>query len=175
MRMRITFSLAFAILAAHTTARSAEPFTVTVPGQGWTIAFESPALQNYKGQSNDKAFQFQAMSEAGFNLSIFVEEAGAKEGGHAACADKYWPLAKRNPMIDQDSAKKTTTENFVKVAYNIKAGEGANAKIVANVNYYFAFQGKWIDVHVSRYPSAADDAEILANFEKSLTYKITKP
>jgi hypothetical protein len=175
MRMRVTFSLVFAVLLVQTSARSAEPFTVTVPGQGWTIAFESPSLQNYKGQSNDKAFQFQAMGEGGFNLSIFVEEAGAKEGGHAACADNYWPLAKRNPMIDQESAKTTKTDNFVRVAYNIKAGDGANVKIVANINYYFAFQGKWIDVHISRYPSTAADADILASFEKSLTYKITKP
>ncbi len=167
--MRLSFALA-AVMFISLPSRSAEPFTVTIPGQGWTIVFESPSLQNFKGQSNDKAFQFQANGEGGLNLSIFVEDPSNKDAGHAACADYYWPLAKRNPMIDQDSVKTTKLDNFVKVTYNVKAG----AKTAANVNYYFAFQGKWIDVHISRFPSSEDDAKILAAFEKSLIYKAAK-
>jgi len=167
--MRPTLIAILTFVLAHSAAHSAEPFTVTVPGQGWTISFESPSLQNYKGQSNEKAFQFQSLG-MGFSLSIFVEDPNNAQPGHAACADYYWPLAKRNPLIVQESVKTTKMDNFVKVTYNAKAGD----KTVPNVNYYFAFQGKWIDVHVSRFPSAADDAEVFARFEKTLAYKLTK-
>jgi hypothetical protein len=40
-----------------------------------------------------------------------------------------------------------------------------------NINYYFAFRGKWIDVHVSVIQPTPADAAILDAFEASLDYR----
>jgi hypothetical protein len=127
----------------------------------------------FLGQSNGKDFSFRATSgESGFNLSLFVEEPKKKnQATHEACFNHYWPLAKQNPLIEEDSVKTEKTDNYVKVSYDLTVGKDETSP---HVNYYFVFKDRWIDVHVSRFPSAADDKEIFAAFEKSLTYKTTK-
>lgn len=159
-----------AIAATQLATRADEPFTLTIPGQGWTVDFESPPLKQFQGESKGKTFVFRATEEKAFNLSLFVEEPKNSETGHEACFNYYWPRSKRNPMIDQKSVKIEKTPKYVKVTYQILAGD-SNA---ANANFYFAFQGRWIDLHVSRYPAAAGDDEKLAAFEKSIAYEVTK-
>jgi hypothetical protein len=171
--MRTAVIAVFSIAALATTfevAAADEPFTLTIPTQGWTIAFASPPLRDYQGEAKDKSFVFRATEEKNFNLSVFVEQPKNKDATHEACFNYYWPLAKRNPMIDQGSVKVEKGEKFVKVTYLIKAGPAT----ASNANFYFAFQGRWIDVHASYYPSAADDEQKLAAFEKSLSYEVTK-
>ena len=73
-------------------------------------------------------------------------------------------------MIDQDSVKVEKSEKFVKVTYKVTAGDTSGI----NVNYYFAFQDHWIDLHISRFPPGPDDAEKFAAFEKSLVYEKIK-
>ena len=68
------------------------------------------------------------------------------------------------------SVKIDKLERFVKVTYKVTVGDTAGI----NVNYYFAFQDRWIDLHVSRFPAAPDDAEKFAAFEKSLVYETIK-
>jgi hypothetical protein len=168
--MLIALTTLAAVPVTHRPIRGDEPYTITIPGQGWTIAFESPPLREFQGESKGNTFVFQATERKAFNLSLFVEEPKNEEKGHEACFNYYWPKAKRNPMIDQASAKVEKTDKFVKMTYRIKADEVS----ALNVNYYFAFQGRWIDVHVSRYPAAADDEQRLAAFEKSLVYEVIK-
>ena len=152
----------------------AEPFRLTVPNQGWFLTFESPPLINYLGQTKGKNFQFRAVGETGFNVSMFVEEPKAKADGHEACFNYYWPLAKRNPMVDQKTVKVTKTDRYVKVSYSIKVRDGDKEVASPHVNYYFAFQDRWMDVHTSRYPPGKDDDDVLGMFEKSISYRALK-
>lgn len=172
--MRFGFAvLAYVVVQAFAAGSgiAVETFTVTVPDQAWTMEFEAPPLMNYLGQSQGDAFNFRAVSQDGFNLSIFVEKPKQPTLTHEACYEFYWPLAKRNPQIDQDSVKMTKAANFVKVSYQMDMGNKTKGP---HVNYYFAFQGRWIDVHVSRFPPGDDDDRLLAAFEKSLTYQVAK-
>jgi hypothetical protein len=148
-----------------------EPFNVTVAGQGWGIAFQSPPLARYAGRKNGKDFEFRAAGETGFNLSVFVEAPKGADDTHEACYQHYWPLAKRNPMIDQDSVKVVKSDDYVQVAYEIVVGEGDKALRVRNVNYYFAYKGRWTDVHVSLFPPKETDEGILQQFSESLKYQ----
>jgi len=161
-------------LALSHLAVGAEPFNLTIPGQGWFIAFESPSLSNFVGQTNGKSSQFRAIGETGFNVTIYVEEPKGKSESHESCFNYYWPLAKRNPTIDQPSVKVMKTDRFVKVSYVSKVAEGNKETATSNVNYYFRFKGRWVDVHVSRYPPRKDDDEVLAAFEKSISYRTSK-
>jgi hypothetical protein len=155
------------LVASEQHALADEPYTITIPGQGWYVSFESPPLRQFQGETRGKDFAFQATEKKAFNLSMFVEEPKEDDGTHEDCYDHYWPLAKRNPLIDQDSVKVEKGDKFVKVTYQVNAGNVNSL----NANYYFAFHGRWIDLHVSFFPSAADDKDKLAAFEKSLVYQ----
>jgi hypothetical protein len=165
----VALSIASAFLAAD--LPQMEPNSVTVPGQGWAIAFKSPPLVQYAGSREDKNFEFRAAGEKGFNLSIYVEKPQGDGDSHEACFKHYWPLAKRNPMIDQASVKVTKGDNYVRVAYEIRAGNQQKKLQVRNVNYYFAYKDRWTDVHVSLFPPKETDEQLLEQFEQSLRYK----
>lgn len=42
-----------------------------------------------------------------------------------------------------------------------------------HINYYFIFQGKWMDLHVSMVNPTPEDLAFLATLEKSLRYEKT--
>lgn len=154
----------------HQAMLADEPFTITIPGQGWSVAFEAPPLSQFQGQSHGKTFIFQGTEPKAFNVSMFVEEAKSKDSTNESCFKYYWPLAKRNPLIDQQSVKKETLPKFIKVTYLVRAHEST----AFDVNYYFAFQGCWVDLHASWFPAATDADQKLAAFEKSIAYEMGK-
>ena len=156
-------------------AAEAEPFIVTIPGQGWTITMDVPPLANIAGQSKANNFQFRATSgENGFNVSIFVEQPQGREKTHEAVFNHYWPMAKQNPLIDASSIKVTKTAKFVKVAYRFDLGQTDKDAKNRQVNYYFYFKDRWIDVHISKMPLADVDDKLFDAFEKALAYVSTK-
>ena len=171
--MRTKFIAAISVLVIAISCQSIladELYTLTIPGQGWSVAFAAPPLLEFQGQSNGKSFVYQAADRKAFNLSLFVEEPKNSQTGHEACFNYYWPKSKRNPMIDQATVKIEKMPKFVKVMYRIKAEEST----ALNANYYFAFHDRWIDLHVSLFPPAPDNEQKLAAFEKSIVYEITK-
>src|SRR3954470_3055413 len=105
MRIKFVLSLLFAALGAmFATNASAEPDTVTIPGKGWTVSFDAPPFKAFRGQTQGEDFVFEANTgKTGFNLSLFVEKPKNKEEGNDAVYNTYWPMAKRNPLIDQKS------------------------------------------------------------------------
>jgi hypothetical protein len=106
-----------------------------------------------------------------FNLSLYVERPGcAGESTHKANFECFWPKAKRNPMIDQASVKTTTTSDYIKVEYDIKAPFQGKTITLRNINFLFAYQGKWMDLHVSIIEPTASDLSLLKTFEDSLSY-----
>jgi hypothetical protein len=153
----------------------AEPFVVTVPGQGWAITMDVPPLANFAGQSKGNNFQFRSTSgENGFNVSIFVEQPQGREKTHEAVFNHYWPMAKQNPLIDASSIQVTKTAKFVKVAYRFDLGQADKDTKNRQVNYYFFFKDRWIDVHISKMPLAESDDKLFDAFEKALAYDSTK-
>ena len=145
-----------------------EPVAVTVPSKGWRIEFEAPPLLEFSGVRRGEAFQYRAAGERSFILSIFVEPPKGKGDRHTDCFEHYWPLAKKNPTVDQQSIKVTKTDDYVKVTYTANVNVAGKQSKIANANYYFAHEGRWIDVHASIYPPSDDEAETLGQFEKSL-------
>jgi hypothetical protein len=170
MRLNKWFCTAVFAVLIMTSAADAEPLTLTIPGTGWYIAFDAPSLTKFQGQAAESGFQYQAASASGFNISIFVEEKGGEDSGNKACSDFYWPLAKRNPMIDQSTVTTRTEKDFVVVSYRVR-GEQKGVKFdIPNVNLYFEYQGKWVDVHISKYPFEDADQQVLDDFVNSLRY-----
>jgi hypothetical protein len=146
----------------------AEPFALPISKLGWTIKMDAPAFTEKKSEEIEGDFVFRATSER-FNISIFVEP--GKIGGNKECYQYYWPLASKNPRISKPTITASNTDKFYRVAYDIELkGPAGSAVTQKNVNYYFAYEGKWVDVHISIINPTKEDDVVIATFDKELSY-----
>ncbi|MES2569391.1 MAG: hypothetical protein V4710_04975 [Verrucomicrobiota bacterium] len=143
----------------------AEPVTIPIPKQGWNILLDAPQFTGKQGQQHGPDYVYRANSGR-FNLSIFVEPQ-AKPGGNKECREFYWTQANRNPLISQPTVRISNTDKFHRVEYDIVAGPQVTQK---NVNYYFMFDGKWVDVHISILNPTKEDEAVIGSFNKGLSY-----
>ena len=135
---------------------------IPVSGQNWKVRILDPGLGPLQQESDAGQFTCRSSSAAGFNLSLFVERPANTGTRHGDVFEHYWPQSRQNPLIDQDSIKIERNPKFVKVSYRIGP--------MPNVNYYFAYKGRWADLHISKLPFAKEDEKLLASFEQSLSY-----
>ncbi len=145
-----------------------EAFVVSIPREKWNIRMTVPALREYKGTSQPEQFRFTANGEGGFNASIFVEDAAGKPATHEACYESIWADLSKVPILDGDSVKVTKHKDFVEVAYELKVKD----ERMPHRNFFFAFEGKWVDVHVSVFPKTKQAEEELAKFGNNLKYSM---
>jgi len=135
---------------------------IDVPNRGWKIHLLNPRLRGLQQQCESNRFTCSSRADSGFNLSLFVEKPGGAGTQHADVFDYYWPKASKNPLIDEATVKVEKKDKFVKVTYS--------AARMRNVNYYFAFRDRWVDVHISKLPFAQEDEKLFAAFDKTLSY-----
>jgi hypothetical protein len=64
--------------------------------------------------------------------------------------------------IDAQSVKVEKKDKFTKISYT--------AQGQPNANYFFAYQGQWVDIHVSKGSSDPGDQNMLAQFDNDLAY-----
>jgi hypothetical protein len=140
-----------------------------IPGRGWSLAITAPALGRIEEENRGRNYSFRANAER-FNLSLFVEQPQGA-WAHRECYEFYWAQAKRNPMIDQSSVKMTATPRFYRVEYDIKTALGNGAEVLRNVNYYFVFEGSWVDLHISMMDPSAADLRVIERFDAGLQYQ----
>ncbi len=151
----------------------AAPTTVAIPGQGWQVSFDAPPLAERKEADHPEQYMF--FGTAGrFNVSIYVEPPGCNRGAtHADFIDCFWPRASRNPVIVRESIRKTCTDAYCRIGYDIKAPWNGRLSRQANIHFLFAYQGRWTDVQVSVVEPTDDDLKLLELFETSLAYGVT--
>ena len=147
----------------------AAEIVITVISQGWQISFDGPTLVKESPSYEGGGFQYKANSGR-FNVSVFVEKPAKPTGSNQDCYSHYWPMASRNPMIVASSVKHTSSKTFERVQYTIP-GEYQGARFTqANVNYFFAYKGKWMDVHISIIEPKGDDVQLLQQLDNTLAY-----
>ena len=147
----------------------AENVEVNIPGEGWRISFDAPALSQKQEARRGGDYAFKATSDR-FNISLFVEQPQGKGDTHRDCYRFYWPQVSRNPMIAKDTAVTSDAAKYVRVQYDIVAELKGQPIRQRNVNYYIAYRGKWIDVHISIIEPTQEDAKIFAAFDTGLSY-----
>ena len=147
----------------------AENMEVIIPDEGWRISFDAPPLSQKQDARRGGDYVFKATSDR-FNLSLFVEQPQGKGNAHKDCYRFYWPQASRNPMIAKDTMVTSDTAKYVRVQYDIVAELDGQPIRQRNVNYYIAYRGKWIDVHISIIEPTEEDAKIYTAFDTSLSY-----
>ena len=166
MRPGIT-ALLFCMLGCS--SLRAETWIIPVVGKGWQITFNGPvpAMESLQPDAQGLAYRANA---GRFNLSAFVEAPAGSGGDSKACRDHIWAKASQNPMIQKDSVKQWSTPACECVEYQI-AGEMQGEKFTqANINCYFAHQGRWVDVHASFISPTEADQTLLQELAKSLAY-----
>ncbi len=76
----------------------------------------------------------------------------------------------RNPRIAKDTVQSTETPKYVRVQYDITVEFQGQLIRQRHVNYYFAFQQKCVDVHISVIAPTKADEDIFVAFDRSLRY-----
>jgi hypothetical protein len=149
---------------ARSDRESLKNMPIDIPGLDWSILILNVGQVEVNRQATGRQFVYEATGREGFNVSIWVELPDGPGTRHEDVFNYYWPKASANPLIDQRSVKiDKSSDQFVKVSYLSLS--------IPNVNYFFAYRGKWVDVHVSQAP-LRNGAEkvVLAQFEQALSY-----
>ena len=159
-----TAGLAMLSSATQTTTGTIIPIT----GEGWALECDTPMLSDRKESNKDGNFFFGASTDR-FTISAFVE---GPQGGktNEDCYHFYWAKISRNPKITKDSVSISHTEKYYRVQYDLAIPFEDRTVTDRNVNYYFVFQNRWVDVHISVINPQKEDEVIFAAFDKSLTY-----
>jgi hypothetical protein len=151
----------------------AEQVTIEIPNAGWGITFDAPPLSNNEESRRGSDYAFGATSER-FTLSFYVEEPGGSGNTHTDVYDFYWSKASQNSLIDILSIQRSETPRYVRVQYSTTIKFQGQTIRQKHVNYYFAFQGKWVDVHISVGTPTAKDDQIFSAFDQGLSYANTQ-
>lgn len=143
---------------------------IEIPGQGWSLSFVAPPLLETQEKHQGENYAF--LAKAGrFNLSVFVEPPQTNGGSHKECFEYYWHAAQQNPAIVKDPPPTIAEDaKYVRVQYQAAMDTGPLRVHQANVNYYFSFRDKWVDVRISVLEPAEEDAVIFDAFDRSLSY-----
>ena len=148
--------------------------TIDIPEAGWGITFDAPTLSKPEDSRRGSDYAFRALSDR-FNISIFVEEPTAIGNTHTDSYNFYWSKVSPNPNIDIPSIATTETPEYVRVQYLSTLNFQGEPFRQKHVNYYFAFGGKWVDVHISIINATSSDESILKTFDQSLSYRNFSP
>jgi hypothetical protein len=147
----------------------AEVTTVRIPGQDWVISFNSPPLSGKQTGGNERNYAFRANSGR-FNVSLFVESPQGA-ASHEDCYKFYWTKGSSGgPPIDKKTISVKPGDRFYRVQYDIIMEFKGHTIRHRNVNYYAAFGGKWIDVHISIIDPTDPDEQIFVAFDESLNF-----
>jgi len=165
--MKRVFVLAV-VLASVVTAMAAN-VEVKIPKEGWSIFFDSPPLSKKQESKKSGEYSFSANSGS-FNLSLFVEKPRGDGTTNKDCYQYYWSRGSQNPLIAKDTVSMSETDKYVRVQYDIVAPLAGKPMRLKNVNYYFIFRGRWVDVHISVGEPAAADEMVFNTFDESLKY-----
>jgi hypothetical protein len=148
----------------------AEQVTIEIPNAGWGITFDAPPLSKKEEGFNESGdYEFRANSDR-FNLSFFVEEPRGKGRTNRDCYNFYWSRASQIPEISIPTIITSETPTYVRVQYiSIHKSMGQTFR-QKSVHYYFSFNEKWVDVHISIIGPTSEDDKIFAAFDRSLAY-----
>ena len=150
--------------------------TITIPRQPFAVRVDCPPLGSIRQDVHGDSFTYKG-SSGSFALTLFCEDpvvgkdAPAGAGlAHKDCYEFYWRLAGKNPQIRQDSVKVTHTGDYSRVEYLIEVSEKGKAVIQKHVNYYIAYQRKWIDLHIKLAGYKSSDDKLFKAFDVGLNY-----
>jgi len=152
---------------ARTSTQSAptnEYVIVPIPNQGWKVTFINLGFSNWdkKTDKNNQFIVHGLPGPNGFDLVLLVDAPANSLPGNDPVYNFYWFNMAHNSLIDAQSVKIERRDKFIKVSYS--------AQGQPNVNYFFAYQGSWVDLHLAKPAYEPGDDKLFAKFDNSLSY-----
>jgi len=136
---------------------------IPIPNQNWKLTIADFGFGNWAKQEDNNQFVLHGQTgPGGLNLVLFVENPVNTLSGNDPVYNFYWSNMAHDSLIDAQSVKVERTDKFIKVSYF--------AQNQPNVNYFFAYQGKWVDVHLSKGVVEPGDDKLFAAFDAALSY-----
>jgi hypothetical protein len=152
--------------ASRTKDRStgvAKYLDIPIPNQNWKLTILNLGFSDWNKQQDNNQFVLRGLpGPSGFNLVLFVEEPVNNLPGNDPVYNFYWSNMAHDSLIDAQSVKAERKDKFIEVSYT--------AHGQPNANYFFAYRGKWVDVHLSKAAAGPDDDKLFAEFDNALSY-----
>jgi hypothetical protein len=136
--------------------------SIPIPHANWKLTIRNLGFRNWTKQEDNNQFVLRSQPGPGFSLVLIVAVPANNLAGNDPVYDFYWSNMAHNSLIDPQSVKNERTDRFIRVSYT--------AQGQPNVNYFFAYQDKWVDVHLSKGSPDPGDAKLLAGFDSGLFY-----
>ncbi len=164
---------------AHAMLRSAKSVStenrlvakeIAIPDANWIIEFESPDLGKMQESRSGKDFAVRA-GAGRFNLSVFVGQPQGDGKSHEECYKFYWAQLSRKPQIAKETITASAHDKYHRVQYDAVFKLGDDTFKQRNVNYFFIYENRWGNVHISILEPTDEDAKVIAAFDQSLQYK----
>lgn len=152
---------------ARTPTQSAptnEYVIIPIPNQSWKVTFINLGFSNWDKQTdNNNQFVVHGLpGPNGFNLVLLVNAPANGLPGNDPVYKYFWSNMAHDSLIDAQSVKFERKDKFIKVSYS--------AQGQPNVNYFFAYQGSWVDLHLAKPSLEPGDDKLFAGFDNSLSY-----
>jgi len=149
-------------------AAHAETSYLTVPGEGWSMKFDAPAMTDVKGKMDSRSFGYLASStQTGVTISIYTETDGSSD--NETCRRIYWGKGLENPNLVKDSVKLFETNSAKYVTHRSEGVYRGTAFKTANGHAFFVKNGLCVDVHVSHWPYRDDSEAIVEKILRSVS------
>lgn len=137
--------------------------SLPIPDQNWKLTILDLGFSKWAAENNTNQFVLRGLpGPNGFNLALFVDRPANDIPGNDPVYNFYWLNMGNSSLIDAESVKVQRRDNLIKVSYT--------AQNQLQVNYFFACQGRWVDLHLWKSPSEPGDEKWFAAFDNALAY-----
>ena len=137
--------------------------SIAIPGQNWKLTVANLGFGEWRREESNGKIALRGLpGPTGFSLGIFIEPPMNDLPGNDAVYNYFWLNMGHDSLIDNGSVKVEKNARYIKVSYTAR-GE-------PNVNYFFAYQNHWVDLHLAKPSLEPGDERLLADFDSSLSY-----
>lgn len=132
-----------------------------IPHQNWHISFDAPVMMKISESEQPEQYSYWG-SSGRFTLSIFVEPPKCNGGNtHADVHDCFMK------KIAPTTATSSQSPAYYRVERKLPLPQRPGL-ITTHINYLFAHDSKWVDVHIS-----GDDEAAIKRFDETMHYGLS--
>jgi hypothetical protein len=137
--------------------------SIPIPNQNWKLTIANLGFSDWNKEQDNNQFKLRGLpGPSGFNIVLLVEPPANNLPGNDPAYNFYWSNMAHDSAIDAQSVKVEKRDKFTKVSYT--------AQGQPNVNYFFAYQGQWVDIHLAKGSSDPGDQKAFTEFDNDLAY-----
>jgi hypothetical protein len=151
-------------------AALADPIVLEAPGEKWRLKFEGPSV-TVADPSVTGYDRVYTGDRGRFNVSLHVWEPDCKGGDSQENIYKcFGARLQKNPYIIGETVRAAQAPGGVQIMYLMEVPLDGRKYRNFNLNYVFARDGKWGDLHVSVLSPSSEDLEMIMKVIDSVEF-----